>query len=215
MMYYFKSCLLRALPQMAHRCRPALQTNPMMAVMNSMSYDAMTLGNHEFNFGSARLQRHLQAGPVPAAGRQRRGYRRVRPSHGRTRRARGHSPTSTKTLGGIKVAILGITNHRVPNYELPSNIPGLTFSNPIATGQQSRPRSTGQQRRGDRPDPHRLHHQPEERRSGQQCGHQPGGRRCRGIDAIIGSHSHTNPAKPRSSATSTCRPSSAARTTPR
>ena len=28
----------------------------------------------------------------------------------------------------IKVAILGLTNHRMPNYELPSNIPGLTFS---------------------------------------------------------------------------------------
>ena len=31
----------------------------------------------------------------------------------------------------LKVAILGITNHRVPNYELPSNIPGLTFSDPL------------------------------------------------------------------------------------
>ena len=33
------------------------------------------------------------------------------------------------------MAILGIGNHRVPNYELPSNIPGLTFTNPIATAQ--------------------------------------------------------------------------------
>jgi 2',3'-cyclic-nucleotide 2'-phosphodiesterase (5'-nucleotidase family) len=36
------------------------------------------------------------------------------------------------TSAPLKVAILGITNHRVPNYELPSNIPGLTFSNPLA-----------------------------------------------------------------------------------
>ena len=35
----------------------------------------------------------------------------------------------------VKVGILGITNHRVPNYELPSNIPGLTFSNPISTAE--------------------------------------------------------------------------------
>jgi 2',3'-cyclic-nucleotide 2'-phosphodiesterase (5'-nucleotidase family) len=43
-----------------------------------------------------------------------------------------------KTLGpeGIKVAILGITNHRVPNYELPSNIPGLTFSDPLTKAQE-------------------------------------------------------------------------------
>ena len=37
---------------------------------------------------------------------------------------------------GIKVAILGIGNHRVPNYELPSNIPGLTFSDPIVKAQE-------------------------------------------------------------------------------
>ena len=42
-----------------------------------------------------------------------------------------------KTLDGdIDVAILGIGNHRVPNYELPSNIPGLTFSDPIAKTQE-------------------------------------------------------------------------------
>ncbi len=37
---------------------------------------------------------------------------------------------------GIKIAILGIGNHRVPNYELPSNIPGLTFTNPITKAQE-------------------------------------------------------------------------------
>ena len=29
-----------------------LKTHPFIAVMNSMNYDAMNLGNHEFNFGS-------------------------------------------------------------------------------------------------------------------------------------------------------------------
>ena len=47
-------------------------------------------------------------------------------------------PYIEKTVGpeGIKVAILGIGNHRVPNYELPSNIPGLTFSDPLAKAQE-------------------------------------------------------------------------------
>ncbi len=46
--------------------------------------------------------------------------------------------TSRRCVGpeGIKVAILGIGNHRIPNYELPSNIPGLTFSNPLAKAQE-------------------------------------------------------------------------------
>ncbi len=45
-------------------------------------------------------------------------------------------PYVEKDLGDIDVAILGIGNHRVPNYELPSNIPGLTFSDPIAKTQE-------------------------------------------------------------------------------
>ena len=47
-------------------------------------------------------------------------------------------PYVEKTVGpeGINVAIMGIGNHRVPNYELPSNIPGLTFSDPIAKAQE-------------------------------------------------------------------------------
>ncbi len=45
-------------------------------------------------------------------------------------------PYVEKDLGDIDVAILGIGNHRVPNYELPSNIPGLTFSDPIVKAQE-------------------------------------------------------------------------------
>ena len=43
-----------------------------------------------------------------------------------------------KTVGaeGIEVAILGIGNHRIPNYELPSNIPGLTFTDPLTKAQE-------------------------------------------------------------------------------
>ena len=50
-------------------------------------------------------------------------------------------PYTTKMVGpeGIKVAILGIGNHRVPSYELPSNIPGLTFTDPIETGKTYAP----------------------------------------------------------------------------
>ncbi len=48
------------------------------------------------------------------------------------------TPYVEKTVGpeGIKVAILGIGNHRVPNYELPSNIPGLTFTDPLVKSQE-------------------------------------------------------------------------------
>ena len=46
----------------------ALKTNPMMAVMNALHYDAMTLGNHEFNYGSAVFQGILKQAKFPLLG---------------------------------------------------------------------------------------------------------------------------------------------------
>ena len=120
---------------MARRCRPALQTHPLIAALNAMGYDAMTLGNHEFNFGSDDLQERPRRRPTSRScganvtddGR-----------YGLAAQVGGVEPYVEKTVGpeGIKVAILGISNHRVPNYELPSNIPGLTFTDPIAKAQE-------------------------------------------------------------------------------
>ena len=85
---------------MARRCRPHLQTNPMIAVMNAMNYDAMTLGNHEFNFGSEVFKGIFSQANFPHPGRQRRGYRRLRPEYGRPQRLRkASSPTSRRPSG--------------------------------------------------------------------------------------------------------------------
>jgi len=134
MMYYFKSAPSgyasdgTALPV-------ELQTHPMMAVMNSLGYDAMLLGNHEFNFGKDiftgifdQAAFHVLGANVTDDGGY--GLDGVGPD------GEGVQPYMIKNLDGINVAILGITNHRVPNYELPSNIPGLVFSDPIAKAQE-------------------------------------------------------------------------------
>jgi len=114
----------------------SLKTNPVMAVMNSMNYDAMTLGNHEFNFGNDVFKGVIgqAAFPVLQANIADTGEYGLAAANG----GAGVQPYVTKAVGpeGIKVAILGIGNHRVPNYELPSNIPGLTFSDPIAKAQE-------------------------------------------------------------------------------
>ncbi len=132
MMYYFKSSFTgfaadgTPLPD-------ALKTQPEIAVMNSLGYDAMTLGNHEFNFGSAIFKGVMgqTTFPVLGANVSDDGQYGLAAADGGV----GVQPYIEKDLGGIKVAIVGITNHRVPNYELPSNIPGLTFSNPLTTAQ--------------------------------------------------------------------------------
>ncbi len=132
MMYYFKSSYTGKASD-GTDLPPALKTNPMMAVMNSLGYDAMTLGNHEFNFGSDVFQGVLGQAKFPILGANvsDTGAYGLAAANG----GKGVQPYIEKDLDGIKVGIVGITNHRVPNYELPSNIPGLTFSNPLTAAQ--------------------------------------------------------------------------------
>ena len=131
MMYYFKSAALGYAAD-GTPLAPSLQINPLMAAFNYMNYDAMTLGNHEFNFGSAIFTSSMSQATFPVlqanlADDGQYGLAEV-----------PVEPYVEKTVGpeGIKIAILGIGNHRVPNYELPSNIPGLTFSNPVTKAQE-------------------------------------------------------------------------------
>lgn len=190
MMYYFKT----APTGYASDGTPlpdALKTNPMMAVMNALGYDAMTLGNHEFNFGKDVFTSILKQAKFPILGANvtdtgQYGLAQV-----------PVTPDVEKTIGpeAIKVAIIGITNHRVPNYELPSNIPGLKFGNPLTTakaeakkldpkadvvvalthiGFTTNPKSVEVDTNVDTAMAAQVS----------------------GLDAIVGSHSHTNPANP-------------------
>jgi len=193
MMYYFKS----APSGFASDGTPlpaSLQTNPMMAVMNSIGYDAMTLGNHEFNFGNSIFTGIFKQAKFPLLGANvsdtgAYGLSQVGPG------GQGVQPYIEKTLGGIKIAILGITNHRVPNYELPSNIPGLTFSNPITTGQAITPTLKARDdvvialtHIGFTTNPKSV--EVDNNVDTNFAADVPG------VDAIVGAHSHTNPASP-------------------
>jgi 2',3'-cyclic-nucleotide 2'-phosphodiesterase (5'-nucleotidase family) len=135
MMYYYKSAPT-GFASDGTPLPPGLQTHPMMAVMNSMDYDAMVLGNHEFNFGKDIFRGVMGQAtfPVLQANLADDGAYGLSYANGGV----GVQPYITKTLGAenIDIAILGIGNHRVPNYELPSNIPGLTFSNPLTKAQE-------------------------------------------------------------------------------
>jgi 2',3'-cyclic-nucleotide 2'-phosphodiesterase (5'-nucleotidase family) len=111
---------------------PSLHIQPLIKVFNAMNCDAMTLGNHEFNFGNEVFKNVLSQATFPLL------QANVRDSGAYGLATANILPSITKTLGAenIKVAILGIGNHRVPFYELPSNISGLTFSDPLAKAQE-------------------------------------------------------------------------------
>jgi len=193
MMYYFKSAPSgyaadgTALP-------PELQTHPMMAVMNALGYDAMTLGNHEFNFGSPVFTNIFKQAQFPLLGANitdtgQYGLAQVGPG------GQGVQPYILKELDGIKIAILGLSNHRVPNYELPSNILGLTFQNPIERAQQLsdelRPNNdvvVALSHIGFTTNPKSVEVDSNVDTNLAAL--------VSGLDVIIGAHSHTNPASP-------------------
>jgi 2',3'-cyclic-nucleotide 2'-phosphodiesterase/3'-nucleotidase/5'-nucleotidase len=130
MMYYFKTAPTGFTSDGTEIVDPALHINPLIKAFNFVGYDAMTLGNHEFNFGSdVFTSTFSQANfPVLQANISDTGEYGLAAAH--------VLPYVQKTIAGdINVSILGIGNHRVPSYELPSNIPGLTFTDPIATAQ--------------------------------------------------------------------------------
>ena len=189
MMYYYKSAALGYAAD-GTTLPVTLTTHPMMAAMNAMTYTAMTLGNHEFNFGNAVFTSTLKQAGFPVL--QANVYDDGRYGISQV----PVKPFITTTVGSenIKVAVLGIGNHRVPNYELPSNIPGLTFTNPITEAQSRAPALKAS---NDvmialthigftaKPSSVEVDENVDTNLAAQTTG----------IDAIIGAHSHTDPSK--------------------
>lgn len=188
MMYFFKSAGLGYSAD-GVALNPALQTNPLIAAFNAMDYDAMTLGNHEFNFGNDVFTSTLAAANFPML------QANVSDTGEYGLDVVPVEPYTVVTVGpeNIDVAVLGIGNHRIPNYELPSNIPGLTFSNPIATAQDLAPDLQAENdvvvaltHIGFTADPKSVEVDVNvDTELAKQAG---------GIDAILGGHSHTHPA---------------------
>ena len=130
MSYYFKTASTGYTSNGTAIADPAMHIQPLIKAFNTMGYDAMTLGNHEFNFGRDVFTSVLSQAAFPVL------QANVEDDGSYGLAAANIQPYAEKDLGDIDVAILGIGNHRIPNYELPSNIPGLTFTDPIAKTQE-------------------------------------------------------------------------------
>ncbi|MCR4433121.1 MAG: 5'-nucleotidase C-terminal domain-containing protein [Caldiserica bacterium] len=97
--------------------------NPMAVAMNYIGYDAMTLGNHEFNFGQTVLGKFISEASFPVLAAN------VRKTADNTP---AYTPYTIKDIGGVQVGILGLTNQAIPHWEKPENIAGLSFTDPVA-----------------------------------------------------------------------------------
>jgi 2',3'-cyclic-nucleotide 2'-phosphodiesterase (5'-nucleotidase family) len=94
----------------------------LMEMMRTMDYDAMAIGNHEFDYGSENFTRqmHLVPFPVLAANVFYKGT------------ARYYSrPYALLERNGVRVAVIGIIGQDARSVALPSGITDLDFTDPI------------------------------------------------------------------------------------
>ncbi len=101
--------------------------------MNALGYDAMTVGNHEFNFGPQVIERMRSASRFPwlSANVVRAGPAGREPVF---------EPFVVLERKGVRVGILGLTVSDVPNWEQPRYIEGLEFVHILESAREWVPR---------------------------------------------------------------------------
>lgn len=95
--------------------------DPMMLVMNAMQYDALAVGNHEYNFGLAVLQKARREARFPWLSAN-------------TVNAGDGSPAYAthiiKSIKGVRIGVLGLTTPAIPTWEDKAHYAGLRFTDP-------------------------------------------------------------------------------------
>ena len=97
--------------------------DPMMLAMNALGYDAMAVGNHEYNFGLPVLEKARNEAKFPwlSANTYNKGTNQTH-----------YTPYIIKELAGVRIAVLGLTTPGIPNWENAPNYAGLEFREPVS-----------------------------------------------------------------------------------
>jgi 2',3'-cyclic-nucleotide 2'-phosphodiesterase (5'-nucleotidase family) len=97
--------------------------DPMMLSMNALQFDAMAVGNHEYNFGLGVLAKARGEARFPwlSANTYKAGTNET-----------AYQPYVVKELNGVRVGVLGLTTGGVPSWENRENYAGLEFRDPTA-----------------------------------------------------------------------------------
>jgi 2',3'-cyclic-nucleotide 2'-phosphodiesterase/3'-nucleotidase len=105
-----------------HAKNPSKGPDPMAEAMSALRYDAMSVGNHEFNFGLAVLRKAQKESSFPWLSSNTRNV-----SDG----SAAFPEYLVKTVAGIRIGILGLTTPNIPNWEPARNRPGLRWEDPV------------------------------------------------------------------------------------
>lgn len=105
-----------------HNKRNNTPPDPMMLAMSALHYDAMTVGNHEYNFGLKVLEKARSEAKFPWLSANT--YYGTMGPH--------YAPYVVKEVSGVRVAILGLTTPGIPNWENIQNYQGLQFHETVS-----------------------------------------------------------------------------------
>ncbi len=111
-------------------------TDPIVRAMNLLGYDAMAVGNHEFDFGLPRLEKSRAQAKFPwlSANTLDAGGRPAFPAY------------VVKELAGVRVGILGLVTPGVAGWESPALLGGLRFGDSVEAARRYVPILRGQER---------------------------------------------------------------------
>lgn len=99
------------------------RADPMMLSMNVLGYDAMVVGNHEFNYGLKNLTRAREEAKFP--------WLSANTIVASDAAVKPFAPYVVKTIAGVRVGVVGITTPLIPVWELPENYRGLRWRSGI------------------------------------------------------------------------------------
>jgi 2',3'-cyclic-nucleotide 2'-phosphodiesterase/3'-nucleotidase len=111
--------------------------DPMMLIMNTLGYDAMAVGNHEYNFGLPVLEKARAEAKFPwlSANTYNVGTAKTH-----------YTPYIVKEIAGVRIGILGLTTPGIPNWDNAQNYQGLEFHEPLKEARQWVPILRGKER---------------------------------------------------------------------
>jgi 2',3'-cyclic-nucleotide 2'-phosphodiesterase (5'-nucleotidase family) len=105
-----------------HNKRNNQPPDPMMLVMNALQYDAMAVGNHEYNFGMKVLEKARSEARFPYLSAN---------TYDQGTDHTHYQPYLVKEIAGVRVGVLGLTTPGIPNWDNEQNYAGLEFHEPL------------------------------------------------------------------------------------
>ncbi|AXI08026.1 bifunctional metallophosphatase/5'-nucleotidase [Oceanobacillus zhaokaii] len=122
--------LIQGTPLMTYYVNHAANIeNPMIGIFNQLEIDAGVIGNHEFNFGKKVLIDAYNQSNYPWISANVLDLNSGDPLFG--------PPYIIKTISnGVRVAIVAVTTHYIPNWESPNHIKDIQFADAFSTLQK-------------------------------------------------------------------------------